>query len=451
MEFFVKISHLLLLTILIFLPIENSYSLPIDWHGSFGVNATKIENIEQTTKSDVSFYSYQFKLNPNIIINDAASIKSELLTGYARSGLFGTSSSVTASGGSDHIRYFDNQYKTGTNQLEFSKLYLEIYSNTATYLIGRHSAHWGLGAVINQGDNTLDRHSFLRDGITMQTKIGNFYIAPFVAILGSGQTLTSDSRAHEYGASLLYDNLEKEIKVGLYYNKKINSSSNTTFTSDADGDNTSQPLGESEAKLIDIYFSKKMKKLTFSVEVPLTSGTIGDAYGLGSSTNYNANAIITEARYKHNNTWNFGLNAGTTSGDNGSTDSFGTMYLSPNYRIANIMFRYNPAAVNNPSESSIYDSSIANASYGKLFAEYLSNKSIWRASFIYAQARETPGVTDQSKDLGFEIDLDFEHKWNSEIIVSGSTGYHFLGDYYSYTAGTVDNSYFAQLSIVVEF
>ncbi|MBT6325234.1 MAG: hypothetical protein HOJ35_04645 [Bdellovibrionales bacterium] len=445
-----KISHLLLLTILIFIPITNSYSLPIDWHGSFGVDATKIENIEQTTKSDASFYSYRFKLNPNIIINDAASIKSELVTGYSRSGLFGTSSSVTASGGNDHIRYFDNQYRTGTNQLEFSKLYLEIYSNTATYLIGRHSAHWGLGAVINQGDNTLDRHSFLRDGVTMQTKIGNFYIAPFVAILGSGQTLGSDSRAHEYGASLLYDNLEKEIKVGLYYNKKINSSSNTTFTSDADGDNNTQSLGESEAKLIDIYFSKKMKKLTFSVEVPLTSGTVGNAYDLGTSTSYSANAIIAEAQYKLNNTWNFGLNAGTASGDDGSTDSFGAMYLSPNYRISNIMFRYNSTAVTDSTES-IYDSSITNASYGKLFAEYSSNKSIWRASFIYAQARETPGVTDQSKDLGLEIDLDFEYKWNSEVTVSGLTGYHLPGAYYSYGIDSVDNSYIVQLSTAVEF
>mgnify|MGYP006144643851 CR=1 FL=1 len=110
-----------------------------------------------------------------------------------------------------------------------------------------------------------------------------------------------------------------------------------------------------------------------------------------------------------NNTWNFGLNAGTASGDDGSTNSFGAMYLSPNYRVANIMFRYNSAAVTDSTEN-IYDSSITNASYGKFFAEYSSNKSIWRASFIYAQSRETPGVTDQSKDLGFEIDLDFEYK-----------------------------------------
>ena len=93
----------------------NAHSLPIDWHGIFGVDTTLIDNyrfIEQANQrtdpatdigtqeiklaagdqANASFQTYVFRLNPEIIINDTASFYGEVTSGYGRGGRLGDNS-----------------------------------------------------------------------------------------------------------------------------------------------------------------------------------------------------------------------------------------------------------------------------------------------------------------------------------------------------------------------
>ena len=150
------------------------WSLPIDWHGAFGVDSTLIDNYRRIeavsdnsgtagtqevplapgAHANASWQSYVFRLNPVIIVNDSASLKGEISSGYNRGGTLGEDSTRNDPNSANNFGnslYYYNQ-STGNNSLVMNKFYMELYSDTATYQIGRHSFHWGLGALMNAGD-----------------------------------------------------------------------------------------------------------------------------------------------------------------------------------------------------------------------------------------------------------------------------------------------------------
>ena len=112
------LNRLMAIALLAVVP-ATSFALPIDWHGAFGVDTTLISGfrkIKSTTdqtstdlgsqevaldaggKDSANWLSYVFKLAPTMIINDAATFKAELTTGYANGGMLGDSSQTDANG-----------------------------------------------------------------------------------------------------------------------------------------------------------------------------------------------------------------------------------------------------------------------------------------------------------------------------------------------------------------
>lgn len=453
---------------------HNVHALPIDWHGVFGVDTTLIDSFRRIDKpqesisntgsqevplasgahANASWQSYIFRLNPDLIVNDAATIKAEITNGYPRGGRLGDASGNGKRAGMGNALYYYNSASTSEDTLVLNKLYMELYSDTATYKIGRHSSHWGLGAIYNGGDQTWDRHLFTRDGVTVDLNLGNFKISPFWSKVAAGNSLTRATYAKEYGISILYDNTERELSFGILFAKKQANKSNVTDTTQIEG--TSQSLGETDAQITDLYFKKGFGDFNFSVEVPIMGGEIGTVYSGGGKAKYKAKAIITETSYRLNNRWKLGLNAGMVDGHAGSQSDFGALYLNPNYQIANLLFRYNMRAVSNPSAESVYDSYITNALYAKFFATYETEKWLWDMGLVYAKAREAAkaggkafnhesnrlfdATANQSDDLGMEIDLGFNYKWNSEVHLGGSLAYLFTGDYYGYTNTATENA-----------
>ena len=381
-----------------------------------------------------------------MIINDAATFKAQLTTGYADGGYLGDSAQTDSTGANNVPLYYHNQ-ANGAG-LNVKKAYLELYSDTATYMIGRHTYNWGLGAIYNDGGNAWDRHSYSRDGVTMKLKIGNFHINPFWSkIANTG--LTPSTNAAEYGVGLLYDNEERDIAFGLMYTVKSSSSFNTTYTTNIETP-ASQNIGETHVKITDAYLKKKFGKIDFAVEVPLVSGDLGHTNTSGNITSYSAKAILLQSNYKSSDSWTFGFDAGQVSGDDGSSTKFGALYLNPNYQIANLLFRYNIAAIGTAGNSdSVYDSYITNARYFKLRSSYSTEKWTFDTAIIHAKAMETAkagkaaynhtknkiftATTNQSNNLGTELDVNATYKWNNEIAVGVGAGYLMTGDYYSYT------------------
>ena len=148
------------------------------------------------------------------------------------------------------------------------------------------------------------------------------------------------------------------------------------------------------------------------------------------------------------------------------------MYLNPNYQIANLLFRYNMAAVSNPDQDFIFDSYVANTTYFKLMAEYISGNWDWKFSFIKAIAEETAtsgqqaynhttnrvftAVANQGDDMGSEFDIDVKYRWNKEVNVEAGFGYLLVGDYYSFSneanrSNTKDKAMSFQLKTSINF
>ncbi|MBC7427908.1 MAG: hypothetical protein H7336_04795 [Bacteriovorax sp.] len=443
-----------------------SFALPIDWHGAFGVDTTLLSGarrvkskaaltaanpgsqevaLDAGEKQTAEWQSYIFKLAPTMIINDAATFKGELTTGYANGGYLGDSFATDAVNTNNVPVYYHTQ-STGGSNINVRKAFLELYSDTATYQIGRHTINWGLGAVYNDGNDTWDRHSSIRDGVTMKLKIGNFYVSPFWSKVTNGGGITMGTAAKEFGAGFLYDNQERDIAFGLLYTIR-NSNQNSPLKTAIDAPYTSLPLGDSSVKITDIYFKKELGKFDVAIEVPLVSGDLG-RNAAGSVRSYSAKAVVLQSNYKASDFWTFGFDGGKIAGDDGSPTKFGALYLNPNYQVANILFRYNLNAIGNHAQS-IYDSYITNTLYLKLRSSYSTEKWTFDTAVIYAKAEEaaTAGkaaynhtkntnftaATSQSKDLGTEIDLNATYKWNNEIRIGGGFGYLITGDYYSYT------------------
>lgn len=490
-------------SLFIFLISTSIFSLPVDWHGTLGFNTSLITDyrrIDSTVDNssgsnagsrgtqevplgsgdnkNASWQGYIFKLEPTFLVNDSATIKSEFSSGYGRGGYLGDSSTQSKEPGYGSALYGHN-FTNSNNNLVVNKLYMELYADTATYIIGRHSSHYALGAYQNSGDNTWDRLSSMRDGLTLKISLGNFKLEPYWARLGSGTTLTKGTRVKEIGFSLLYDNIEKDMAFGLLFAKKKSAPFSSNLSADTTGNlpsSSGNTLGKTDVKITDLYFKKAFGIFDFAVEVPILSGDIGTLFttNINDSTKFNTKAIILESNLKVSDSWKLGLDGGKVNGEDGGASSFGAMYLHPNYQIANLLFRYNlrgVAAPNGNNPISLYDSYITNTMYLKLKAQYTTEKWTWDTAFIYAKALETAkvGATsfnhqtnktftanfDQSDDLGYEYDLSFNYQWNKEIKIGGDFGYLFTGDYFGYTntsaKNQTKNTYVFQLKTSIDF
>ncbi len=464
-----------------------SFALPIDWHGAFGVDSTLLSGfrrVKSTTpvtntndgsqevgldagnKDSANFLSYIFKLSPTMIINDAATFKAELTTGYANGGFLGDASQSDVNNDNRTPLYYHNSAEG--KGINLRKAYVELYSDTATYVIGRHTYQWGLGGIYNEGADTWDRHASSRDGITMKLKIGNFHVHPYWSkTANTGFTTSTDVK--DYGIGLLYDNAERDIAFGLLYGIKSGNPENTVTTSSIQ--TAKQAVGESQVKVTDIYLKKTWEKFDLAVEVPLMSGNVGKTTATAEVTSLSAKAFLLESNYRMNDSWKFGVDGGRVSGHDGSTSKFSAVYLNPNYQIANILFRYNLNGFADKTQS-IYDSYITNAMYVKLRSSYSTEKWTFDTAVIYAKALEVAeagksaynhtknkmftAATTQSDDLGTEIDMNATYKWNNEVSIGAGLGYLITGDYFSYTndatnKNEAENSLFLQVNTSITF
>lgn len=468
-------------------------ALPIDWHGVLGFDTNTINSYRRIDSSafsgntagtqeielpngnavNGSWQSYIFRLQPNIVVNDSATIKAELSSGYARGGYVGENGNSTLGKAGMANQLYPLNFSSGNDGIIVNQLYAELYSDTATYVLGRHPQHFGLGAVVNSGEGLWDRFSYLRDGITIKVKLGNFKIEPYWTRVNQGDSLTKGTRVKDYGVSLIYDSVERDMAFGILYNKKQTTDSSPGYTTTVDsGSSTASAattLGATDVKMTDIYFRKALGKFEIGVEVPILSGEIGNLYT--GATPYKAKAIVVETSFKATESWTLGVMGGSVNGDDGGQSSFDAMYLNPNYQVANLLFRYNLRGIADNSNYNVYDSYINNATYIKFHGQYTTEKWKWDLGVIWAKADQvaTAGKTsynhlrnetftanfDQKDDLGTEFDAGFEYKWNSEITIGGNFGYLLTGDYFGYTntatENPVSNSYILQLQAAIAF
>lgn len=463
-------------------------ALPVDWKGTFGVDSTKIDSYRRTQDlfpankvgsevpafsngnyEDMSYQSYVFNLRPTVIINDSATLHSELTTGYNRGGFLGDGLTPRKESTTDktwgNALYLHNT-SDGNANLNLSRFYLELFTDAATLYIGRQPFHWGLGAIWNSGDQLWDRYSTTQDGVTAKFKVANFNFIPYYAKINSKGNLTKAGNTKAYGLQFLYENIENDLTFGVTFARRNSGAANSFYSSGM----SNAPLGRTKLKITDFYLKKIFGRFSFATEVPFISGDLGNVYVANQNAKYKAQAIMTESQYNFNENWSLGLHAGMISGDDGKGDTYEAFYVNPSYQIANLMFRYNFHAVGDNTQS-LFDSYMVNARYAKLNLMYTVDSWAWNAAVIYAMAEETAqgggalaynhgknkvfnSTKKQKDDLGYEVDLGMKYQWNPHVSFKLDLGYHKVGDFYAYTDDQEvkpHNSYLMSGGVGVQF
>lgn len=428
------------------------FAVPVDWNGQFGIDSTVIKNHRRDSadctyndgangsqcikpgNDNARFQTYIFRLNPQIIVNDSATIKAELATSSYRGGFLGGNSEWGDPGNSSYYNVY-----SGDNSLNVNKAYVELYADTALFRLGKYAKHFGMGAVLNSGEQTFDRFFTLFDGFEADFKIGNFKLTPHWAKIYTNTSQPSGKfDVIEKGVIANYENPNTNLQFGIYYATRETESNSDFYASG----------GPHSVNIVDIYIAKQWETFDLALEIPMLTGEVGSTYNGVSDANFDTNAYLAKLDYKASPSWLFGLDAGLVKGDDGSSDNVEAMYLHPNFQIAKIMYRYNYNAFTD-SNKNIFESAIANSTFYKLRMSYITDAWTWNVGFIKAQANEVAqdgsdffshehrrlvasANEDQSNDLGYELDLSFDYVWNPSILVHGFLAYHKVGDYYAF-------------------
>lgn len=476
------------------LSVNSALALPIDWTGVFGADTHSISNycrtgdkIEKFDRSNgnplprtgtqgvdtvdcgASFQTYTLRLNPSIIINDGVTLKGELSSGYLRGGFAGGDSANNADGSANNSYFFTTPAQRSA--LNVNQMYMEMYADTALIKIGRFSRNFGMGLIFDNGNDPWDRFLTMYDGIEAEMKIGNFSIIPHYAKISSyndNQNTRQGEPAGNYdvrelGIIAKYDNKNRDFIASVLYAKRSSERRNTLYHSDTTTDPTNTPTatdpferGSTEVTVIEPYIAKRWSKFKVEAEASLQSGDYGNVYSAAEESKISATAYVLNAKYDLNPKWDLGFMAGQVSGDDGDSNKFEATYLHPNFHIADLMFRYNYPAFNEGGRS-IFDSSITNARFFKLYGNYKTDKWTWKGALVMANALETAKgggknayhheenyrfVSTQKQDdaYGYEIDLGFDYLWNPNVTISGYYGYWVVGDYYAFSNDTKDIS-----------
>jgi hypothetical protein len=398
-----------------------------------------------------------------VIINDGVTLKGELSSGYIRGGFAGGDSTNTADGNSANNSYFFTT-PAQRSALNVNQMYMEMYADTALIKIGRFARHFGMGAVFDNGSDPWDRFLTMYDGIEAEMKIGNFSVIPHYAKISSYKNAnapaTSNGRAEsgafdvrELGLIAKYDNKNRDLVASILYAKRSSERRNSLYNSEtgnpAPTDTTyAFDRGNTSVTVIEPYVAKRWNKFRLSLEGSLQSGDYGHIYAANENSKLSGQAYIAEAKYDLNPKWDMGLLAGQVSGDKGDTSKFEALYLHPNFHIADLMFRYNYPAFNTGGRS-IFDASITNARFIKLYGNYKTDKWTWKGALVMANAMETAqagkdayhheenyrfaSTKKQDKSYGTEIDLGFDYMWNPNVSIGGYYGYWMVGDYYAFS------------------
>lgn len=437
----------------------------MDYNGELGFDSVRVSNHRRTKDSTSTvgngssaikgggdsayIQTYLLKLKPNMIINDHVTMRGEVSTGKGRGSEMGEGDYLSSDQGNGHAHYFHTiPSDGGENNLNINQIYMDIYSETATYRIGRFSKQWGLGALINSGENSWDRFFTYYEGVEAVFSLGKLYITPSWSNISNNNDMTHDGEIKDIALALLYDNPDKDMKFGLYFGKrKTNGSSIYSARPDDSPTGSTTTITSSDSNLLDIFMSRYWGNFFVGVEAPYIYGDLGNVNGV--ATDFKALAVLVQTSYEFNERWTALAHVGKVDGDEGKSGSFNAVFLHPNYQIAELMFRYNFDAVDNTNSENIFESSITNATFLKMGASYKKNLWTWNMAWIYGKADQTAksgsrafnheqgyhftAAADQKDDLGHEFDVSFDYQWNPNLTLTGIGAYYIVGDYYAFT------------------
>jgi hypothetical protein len=355
----------------------------------FGTNMLVNTDLSSGTKAGAgnttSYLEHRFLLQPNVLIDERFSVKSELSFLDSKSGDSKSGGFVTGMGTPlDNTRSVAN----GSQFMDVTNLYLNWSSDWGLFRFGRMPKTWGLGILYDGGESVFDDFGTVSDRADFQAMLGNLGLRIAFEKGSEGLVSNESDDIDVYELAIDYANAGGDSNVGILYSRNI--------------------------RLLKVNATNSSHDLSIFAKKSWNKFQLGAEFVSISEENKNAaSGFLAQVDYAPGS-WRLGYDVAYASASGNSSYSF-----NPNYKPFMLLFR-NSLGPNTPVTETRagrgVGSDVANnggagalVNKGHLSYRFETSQITLGSNLGYAQLAKAGNAA--SKNLGFETDLFMIHQW----------------------------------------
>lgn len=217
-----------------------AFAVSMNFSGNFRTEGVTLSNVGQklpTSAANKQYFQGRFLLDPNLVIDDHFSIKSQWNLINSRKLTNGASTPLGIA--NDGWVYGD----TDVAVMTLTKGWLEWTSDFGVVRLGRMPITWGYGLLWDAGNGIWDRYSDVRDRLEYRLHLGHVVGAVAYSKFRKESTVDQTSDQDFYTIYLQYDNPEVDVEGGILYEKQSRSESQGTTMTAGAGNPYALPAG----------------------------------------------------------------------------------------------------------------------------------------------------------------------------------------------------------------
>ncbi|NJL24430.1 MAG: hypothetical protein HC902_04185 [Calothrix sp. SM1_5_4] len=420
---------------------NSAYAGDIEWSGVYRIEGYHLSNTELERGKELNYGLHHLVLRPKIVAGDGLTIFGQFdilnQSGFANSQLgqlWGSGVGAATPTSSDNSNTMSGHQKSDT--LNVSLLYLTFSQEYGALIVGRAPLQFGLGMTYSAGRGLFDHWYDNRDMVGYKIIMGNLYFFPMLGKPSEGSIHRSDDIT-DYMIQVQYENPESDLELGVFYQVRSGGDQGSDApTGISSGQNAGADLsdvlggtgvgggkGKVNMKTVNLYALKDTETFRAGLEASFQSGETGVLTG-SDNVALGGFGIAAEFAYRPaDSRWNWGLKAGTATGDDpGTPAKFEGYIFDRNYDVAMLMFNRPLGQMDflrtGLLTGSVRDSNrditapdveaISNVVYAAPSVHYsLSERWSLENTFVTGWLAQNPlsGGSDPGKSLGYEWDI----------------------------------------------
>lgn len=284
------------------------FAVSMNFSGNFrteGLSYSRLPTKEQSKQ----YLAGRFLLDPNLVIDDHFSVKSQWNLINSKNLTNGASSSLGIA--NDGWLYGDND----VNVMTLNKVWVEWTSDFGVVRLGRMPISWGYGLLWDAGNGIWDRFTDVRDRLEYRLHLGHVVGAVAYSKFRKESTIGQPGDQDFYTLYLQYDNPELDVEGGIVYEKQVRSETQAAYFTTGPGNPyylpttgayayaspyplaTKSPYPHSN-NVLDAYLRKSVGSFTFGGELTWLKGDAFDYNGSGTFQDMDAWGAMANITYQ---------------------------------------------------------------------------------------------------------------------------------------------------------
>lgn len=424
-------------------------AVSMNFNGHFRSEATYYSNGGlglAGTESTKNFLSGRALLQPNLIVDDHFSVRSQwsLLT----SPKLTPNGTIPLGAGQGGWVFGDQE----TAALALSRAWLEWTSDFGVFRLGRMPVSWGYGLLYDAGNSVWDDFQTTFDRLEYRLHLGHVIGALAYSKARKLSVLGNQNDQEFYSLYLQYDNPEIEVEGGILYEKQSRSrGQEPAYVGTAapaptvnpspyavPAGHPAPPLANKlpyplNNNMVDVYLKKTMGYFTIGGEITWLVGDAMDYNNNGTLDSLNAFGVLLSTSYEYHKVKMF-LEFLYASGDaNLTADRMnGFVLLHRNRRPGLILGRelLGPYYGNGVGQGSLVVYGNPDTFSGAFYVRpglRVDWSQSWASGIEFIIAQKAQVAAGDVKNLGVEVDLGTEYAVYKNFDLGVNLGYLFPG------------------------